>query len=46
MRPGMRGCTRRNLFRIHHFYDGYSSDAIVSALPKQLPETRTDEAIA
>ncbi|MBN8508591.1 MAG: DUF1016 family protein [Burkholderiales bacterium] len=37
--PGLRGFTRPNLFRMRQFYEAYSSDAIVSALPRQLPWT-------
>lgn len=37
--PGMRGYTRRNLFRMRQFYDAYRSDKKVSALLTQLPWT-------
>ena len=37
--PGLRGFTRRNLFRMRRFYDTYRDDAIVSALLTQLPWT-------
>jgi len=38
--PGLRGFTRRNLFRMRHFYEGYPAREIVSALLTQLPWTR------
>jgi predicted nuclease of restriction endonuclease-like (RecB) superfamily len=37
--PGLRGFTRRNLFRMRQFYDTYRDDAKVSALLTQLPWT-------
>ena len=37
--PGLRGFTSRNLFRMRQFYEAYREDAIVSALPRQLPWT-------
>jgi predicted nuclease of restriction endonuclease-like (RecB) superfamily len=37
--PGLRGFTRRNLFRMRQFYETYQSDEIVSALLTQLPWT-------
>jgi len=37
--PGMRGYTRRNLFRMRQFYDAYCGDPKVSALLTQLPWT-------
>jgi predicted nuclease of restriction endonuclease-like (RecB) superfamily len=37
--PGLRGFTRPNLFRMRQFYETYRSDAIVSALLRQLPWT-------
>ena len=37
--PGLRGFTRRNLFRMKQFYEAYPSEAIVSALLTQLPWT-------
>ncbi len=37
--PGLRGFTRRNLFRMRQFYDTYQGEAIVSALLTQLPWT-------
>jgi predicted nuclease of restriction endonuclease-like (RecB) superfamily len=37
--PGMRGYTRRNLFRMRQFYDAYRGDEKVSALLTQLPWT-------
>jgi hypothetical protein len=37
--PGMRGYTRRNLFRMRQFFDAYQADAIVSPLVTQLPWT-------
>lgn len=37
--PGLRGFTRRNLFRMRQFYDTYHGDAKVSALLTQLPWT-------
>jgi predicted nuclease of restriction endonuclease-like (RecB) superfamily len=37
--PGLRGFTRRNLFRMRQFYETYKDDAIVSALLTQLPWT-------
>jgi predicted nuclease of restriction endonuclease-like (RecB) superfamily len=35
--PGMRGFTRRNLFRMRRFYETYREDAIVTPLVSQLP---------
>lgn len=40
----MRGIARP--FHMHQLYEAYSTDAIVSALPRQFPGTGTDEAIA
>jgi predicted nuclease of restriction endonuclease-like (RecB) superfamily len=37
--PGLRGFTRRNLFRMRQFYEAYRDDEIVSALLRQLPWT-------
>lgn len=37
--PGLRGFTRRNLFRMRQFYEAYRDRAIVSALLTQLPWT-------
>lgn len=37
--PGLRGFTRRNLFRMRQFYECYQDQAIVSALLTQLPWT-------
>jgi predicted nuclease of restriction endonuclease-like (RecB) superfamily len=37
--PGMRGYTRRNLFRMRQFYEAYRGDKKVSALLTQLPWT-------
>ena len=37
--PGLRGFTRRNLFRMKQFYEAYPRTAIVSALLTQLPWT-------
>ncbi len=37
--PGLRGFTRRNLFRMRQFYEAYRDDEIVSALLTQLPWT-------
>ena len=37
--PGLRGFTRRNLFRMRHFYEAYPDAEIVSALLTQLPWT-------
>jgi predicted nuclease of restriction endonuclease-like (RecB) superfamily len=37
--PGLRGCTRPNLFRMRQFYHTYRSDEKVSALLRQLPWT-------
>lgn len=34
--PGLRGFTRRNLFRMRQFYEAYREDAIVSPLVAQL----------
>ncbi len=34
--PGLRGFTRRNLFRMRQFFDAYARDAIVSPLVAQL----------
>jgi len=35
--PGLRGFTPRNLFRMRLFFETYRAQAIVSALPTQLP---------
>jgi predicted nuclease of restriction endonuclease-like (RecB) superfamily len=35
--PGLRGFTRRNLFRMRQFYEAYREDPIVSPLVAQLP---------
>jgi predicted nuclease of restriction endonuclease-like (RecB) superfamily len=35
--PGLRGFTRRNLFRMRQFYEAYKNDSIVSPLVAQLP---------
>ena len=37
--PGLRGFTRRNLFRMRHFYEAYPDPEVVSALLTQLPWT-------
>jgi DUF1016 N-terminal domain len=37
--PGLRGFTKRNLFRMRQFYETYKGDAIVSPLVSQLPWT-------
>lgn len=37
--PGLRGFTRRNLFRMRHFYEAYPAPELVSALLTQLPWT-------
>ncbi|MDO8458120.1 MAG: PDDEXK nuclease domain-containing protein [Burkholderiaceae bacterium] len=37
--PGLRGFTKRNLFRMRQFYETYKDDAIVSPLVTQLPWT-------
>jgi len=37
--PGMRGYTRRNLFRMRQFYDTYQGNKKVSPLVTQLPWT-------
>lgn len=37
--PGMRGYTRRNLFRMRQFYEAYRGNEKVSALLAQLPWT-------
>jgi predicted nuclease of restriction endonuclease-like (RecB) superfamily len=37
--PGMRGYTRRNLFRMLQFFEAYRGQAIVSAVLTQLPWT-------
>ncbi|MEI7436010.1 MAG: PDDEXK nuclease domain-containing protein [bacterium] len=37
--PGLRGFTRRNLFRMRQFYETYAGDEKVSALLTQLPWT-------
>ena len=39
IQPGLRGFTRRNLFRMRQFYETYKGDAIVSPLLTQLPWT-------
>jgi len=38
--PGLRGFTRRNLFRMRQFYEVYRGDEKVSALLTQLPWTQ------
>jgi predicted nuclease of restriction endonuclease-like (RecB) superfamily len=35
--PGLRGLTRRNLFRMKQFYEAYREDSTVSPLVAQLP---------
>jgi predicted nuclease of restriction endonuclease-like (RecB) superfamily len=37
--PGLRGFTRRNLFRMRQFYDAYADDLEVSPLVAQVPWT-------
>ncbi|MBS0469292.1 MAG: DUF1016 family protein [Proteobacteria bacterium] len=37
--PGLRGFTRRNLFRMRQFYEAYADPEIVSAVLTQLPWT-------
>lgn len=37
--PGLRGFTRRNLFRMRQFYETYSGNKIVTPLVTQLPWT-------
>lgn len=37
--PGLRGFTRRNLFRMRQFYEAYASNELVSPLVTQLPWT-------
>jgi predicted nuclease of restriction endonuclease-like (RecB) superfamily len=37
--PGLRGFTRRNLFRMRQFFETYRDDEIVSPLVSQLPWT-------
>ncbi len=37
--PGLRGFTRRNLFRMRQFHEAYQGDEIVSPLVTQLPWT-------
>lgn len=37
--PGLRGFTRRNLFRMRQFYEAYQDKQLVSALLTQLPWT-------
>lgn len=37
--PGLRGFTRRNLFRMRQFYEAYRHDPVVSPLVTQLPWT-------
>ena len=37
--PGLRGFTRRNLYRMRQFYETYRADKIVSPLATQLPWT-------
>ena len=37
--PGLRGFTKRNLFRMRQFYETYQGDAVVSPLLTQLPWT-------
>ncbi len=38
--PGLRGFTRRNLFRMKQFYEAYPSTALVPPLVTQLPWTQ------
>lgn len=38
-RPGLRGFTRRNLFRMRQFYEAYRGEPLVSAALTQLPWT-------
>lgn len=38
--PGLRGFTRRNLFRMRQFYEAYPTAEMVSALLTQLPWTQ------
>ncbi len=38
--PGLRGFTRRNLFRMRQFFEAYRDDQIVSPLVTQLPWTQ------
>ena len=38
--PGLKGFTRRNLFRMRQFFEAYRDDEIVSALLTQLPWTQ------
>lgn len=37
--PGLRGFTRRNLFRMRQFFETYQGDAAISPLLRQLPWT-------
>lgn len=37
--PGLRGFTRRNLFRMRQFFEAYQGDETVSPLVRQLPWT-------
>jgi predicted nuclease of restriction endonuclease-like (RecB) superfamily len=37
--PGLRGFTRRNLFRMRQFYEAYRDNPIVTPLVTQLPWT-------
>nr|WP_281722684.1 DUF1016 N-terminal domain-containing protein [Nitrosomonas nitrosa] len=37
--PGLRGFTRRNLFRMRQFYEAYAGNEFVSPLVTQLPWT-------
>ena len=37
--PGLKGFTRRNLFRMRQFYETYRADEIVAPLVRQLPWT-------
>jgi predicted nuclease of restriction endonuclease-like (RecB) superfamily len=37
--PGLRGFTRRNLFRMRQFYEAYAEDAIATPLVSQIPWT-------
>ena len=37
--PGLRGFTRRNLFRMRQFYEAYAGQELVSPLATQLPWT-------
>jgi predicted nuclease of restriction endonuclease-like (RecB) superfamily len=37
--PGLRGFTRRNLFRMRQFFEAYPDEDVVAALPRQLSWT-------